>query len=194
VAVTLPTISPGAKHPAGGCCTPAVHAHLGEAAAADVARVAKALGDPIRLRIVDAVRKAGVLAVQRHGLWAYLLRPRGLHAGGAPRMAGPTADTDIRRGGPGALRGRRPRGATGRRGRVLRRRLRERSGGAEAFGAGLYGAEAAGAPPAAVGASLGCGVATAVADLRAGETVLDLGSGAGADVLISARRVGRRDG
>ena len=40
------------------------------------------------------------------------------------------------------------------------------------------------------GASLGCGVPTAVADLHEGETVLDLGSGAGADVLISARRVG----
>jgi SAM-dependent methyltransferase len=43
----------------------------------------------------------------------------------------------------------------------------------------------------AIGASLGCGVPTAVADLHEGETVLDLGSGAGADVLISARRVGR---
>ena len=42
---------------------------------------------------------------------------------------------------------------------------------------------------AALNASLGCGVPTAVADLREGETVLDLGSGAGADVLISARRV-----
>ena len=46
------------------------------------------------------------------------------------------------------------------------------------------------APAAAVAASLGCGVPTAVADLHEGETVLDLGSGAGADVLISARRVG----
>ena len=44
-------------------------------------------------------------------------------------------------------------------------------------------------PDAAVSASLGCGVPTAVADLRDGETVLDLGSGAGADILISARRV-----
>jgi arsenite methyltransferase len=44
-------------------------------------------------------------------------------------------------------------------------------------------------PRAAIDASLGCGVPTAVADLREGETVLDLGSGAGADVLISARRV-----
>ena len=59
------------------------------------------------------------------------------------------------------------------------------------FGAGLYAAEqAAQAPAAAVQASLGCGVPTAVADLHEGETVLDLGSGAGADVLISARRVG----
>jgi arsenite methyltransferase len=58
------------------------------------------------------------------------------------------------------------------------------------FGSTLYG-EAVGAdvPLAALDASLGCGVPTAVADLREGETVLDLGSGAGADVLISARRV-----
>jgi arsenite methyltransferase len=57
-------------------------------------------------------------------------------------------------------------------------------------GADLYGGEAEGAPATAIDASLGCGVPTAVADLHEGETVLDLGSGAGADVLISARRVG----
>jgi arsenite methyltransferase len=57
------------------------------------------------------------------------------------------------------------------------------------FGASLYGDEAD-IPEAAVGASLGCGVPTAVADLHEGEIVLDLGSGVGADVLISARRVG----
>ena len=61
--------------------------------------------------------------------------------------------------------------------------------GNEVFGRALYnGAEPA--LNAAVEASLGCGVPTAVADLHEGETVLDLGSGAGADVLISARRVG----
>ncbi len=63
--------------------------------------------------------------------------------------------------------------------------------GNEVFGAALYKAgETEGATDAAVNASLGCGVPTAVADLHEGETVLDLGSGAGADVLISARRVG----
>jgi SAM-dependent methyltransferase len=60
--------------------------------------------------------------------------------------------------------------------------------GAEVFGGALYDAAEAGEAP--IGASLGCGVPTAVADLHQGETVLDLGSGAGADVLISARRVG----
>ncbi|MEA2126638.1 MAG: arsenite methyltransferase [Solirubrobacteraceae bacterium] len=58
------------------------------------------------------------------------------------------------------------------------------------FGGSLYDDEAAAAPAGAVNASLGCGVPTAVADLHEGETVLDLGSGAGTDVLISARRVG----
>jgi arsenite methyltransferase len=58
-----------------------------------------------------------------------------------------------------------------------------------AFGAALYAGTEEGAE-AAVEASLGCGVPTAVADLHEGETVLDLGSGAGADVLISAKRVG----
>ncbi len=62
--------------------------------------------------------------------------------------------------------------------------------GREVFGATLYEGADAEAPQAAVAASLGCGVPTAVADLHEGETVLDLGSGAGADVLISARRVG----
>ena len=52
-----------------------------------------------------------------------------------------------------------------------------------------YSAAALAAPPGRV-LSLGCGVPTAVADLHEGETVLDLGAGGGADVLISAGRVG----
>src|SRR6266481_5050594 len=51
-------------------------------------------------------------------------------------------------------------------------------------------AEIAGVPQQAVAASLGCGNPTALAQLNAGETVLDLGSGGGIDVLLSARRVG----
>lgn len=72
--------------------------------------------------------------------------------------------------------------------------------GTTVFGAGLYaggglageGADSEGdrGTTAAIEASLGCGVPTAVAALTEGETVLDLGSGAGGDVLISARRVG----
>ena len=63
--------------------------------------------------------------------------------------------------------------------------------GPEAFGANLYEAlERDALPDAALLASLGCGNPVAVAELRAGETVLDLGSGGGIDVLLSARRVG----
>jgi len=47
-----------------------------------------------------------------------------------------------------------------------------------------------GLPPEAILASLGCGNPTALAELKAGETVLDLGSGGGIDVLLSAKRVG----
>ncbi len=50
--------------------------------------------------------------------------------------------------------------------------------------------EKAGLPPDAVAASLGCGNPTALAELKPGEIVLDLGSGGGIDVLLSARRVG----
>ncbi|MFJ5308254.1 arsenite methyltransferase [Streptomyces sp. NPDC088350] len=61
----------------------------------------------------------------------------------------------------------------------------------ENFGATLYPtAERTGLPTEALAASLGCGNPTAVAELREGERVLDLGSGGGIDVLLSARRVG----
>jgi arsenite methyltransferase len=59
------------------------------------------------------------------------------------------------------------------------------------FGQTLYSIEQRGElPNAATLASLGCGNPTAVADLQEGETVLDLGSGGGIDVILSAKRVG----
>ena len=59
------------------------------------------------------------------------------------------------------------------------------------FGQGLYPAdERAGLPETAVAASLGCGNPLAMVELREGETVLDLGSGGGIDVLLSGQRVG----
>jgi arsenite methyltransferase len=59
------------------------------------------------------------------------------------------------------------------------------------FGELLYAAdERAEVPATATAASLGCGNPTAVADLHEGETVLDLGSGGGIDVILSAKRVG----
>jgi arsenite methyltransferase len=64
-------------------------------------------------------------------------------------------------------------------------------GGSVVFGAALYAlGDREQIPDTAALASLGCGNPTAVADLHEGETVLDLGSGGGIDVLLSARRVG----
>src|SRR5215207_579408 len=64
-------------------------------------------------------------------------------------------------------------------------------GDAASFGEALYDAEQRGElPEAATLASLGCGNPTAVADLHEGQTVLDLGSGGGIDVILSAKRVG----
>jgi SAM-dependent methyltransferase len=69
--------------------------------------------------------------------------------------------------------------------------LAETEEGFENFGAQLYsGTDRDQLPDAAKLASLGCGNPTAVAELHEGETVLDLGSGGGIDVLLSARRVG----
>ena len=63
--------------------------------------------------------------------------------------------------------------------------------GCDPITSNLYGVDETGAlPEAAVLASLGCGNPTALAELNPGETVLDLGSGGGIDVLLSARRVG----
>ena len=66
-----------------------------------------------------------------------------------------------------------------------------RESGPQPLGPGLYRAEdEAGVPGAALAASLGCGNPTMLADLQPGQVVLDLGSGGGIDVLLSARRVG----
>lgn len=63
----------------------------------------------------------------------------------------------------------------------------------DVFGSALYAQlDRSGLPVAAVAASLGCGNPTAVADLHEGERVLDLGSGGGIDVLLSAKRVGAK--
>ena len=63
--------------------------------------------------------------------------------------------------------------------------------GCDPITSNLYSAAEAGElPEKAVAASLGCGNPTALAELQPGETVLDLGSGGGIDVLLSARRVG----
>jgi SAM-dependent methyltransferase len=64
-------------------------------------------------------------------------------------------------------------------------------GGGDPITSNLYSdAETAGLPAEAVSVSLGCGNPTALIDLRPGQTVLDLGSGGGIDVLLSATRVG----
>ena len=106
MSATLPMITPRTKQPAGGCCAAPVQPDLDGPAAADLARVVKALADPVRLRIVDLVRKAapeavcqceitplfgisqpavsrhlkllveaGVLEVERRGLWAHYYVP-----------------------------------------------------------------------------------------------------------------------
>ena len=65
------------------------------------------------------------------------------------------------------------------------------AGKADPITSNLYGRDEAGLVPGdALKASLGCGNPTALAELKPGETVLDLGSGGGIDVLLSARRVG----
>jgi len=70
-------------------------------------------------------------------------------------------------------------------------RERDLPSGPDPITSNLYGeAEKSAAPPGALRASLGCGNPTAAAHIRPGDTVLDLGSGGGLDVLLSAQRVG----
>jgi arsenite methyltransferase len=86
-------------------------------------------------------------------------------------------------------------GAVAARVQTRRRGLLRRSGVsscADPITSNLYGEQEAAAnlPAEALAASLGCGNPTALAELHPGEVVLDLGSGGGIDVLLSARRVG----
>ncbi len=233
-------LAPKVKRAAGErCCEPVVYPDVQRDHAVRMAEVAKALGDPIRLQLVDVLRKhagkvcvcelvplfevsqptlshhlkrlrdAGIIDCERQGLWAYyFVIPDSL--AGAFNMA------DVTSNSTGCCTQPRKANAAPATNDV-RSQVRERyaaaarsiadnesgagccapsvhltdAAGDVVFGAALYGAgEATQATGAAVAASLGCGVPTAVAELKPGETVLDLGSGAGADVLISARRVG----
>ena len=213
-------LTPKTKRPAGErCCEPVVYPDVERDHAARMATIAKALGDPVRLQLVDVLRKhAGKVCVCE-------LVP-------LFDLSQPTVSHHLKVSAPGRNRRFRARGAVGlllrdsRRaeGAVvmaeltdIRETVREKYAAAAkaasestgsgccgsevlscspadaegVFGATLYDADTADElPMSAVNASLGCGVPTAVAELREGETVLDLGSGAGADVLISARRVG----
>ena len=197
--------------------------------AARLAEIAKALGDPIRLQLVDVLRKhagevcvceltplfdvgqptvshhlnvlrkAGIVDSERRGLWAYY-------------YVLPEALEDLQRWLTTVMSDQEIRELVRERYAAAARRVTEPEAGAgdgccgseggccgtalaederEVFGAALYaGGEADEVPEAAALASLGCGNPTALAELHAGEVVLDLGSGGGIDVLLSARRVG----
>ena len=187
-----------------------------------MAAIAKALGDPIRLQLVDVLRKhagkvcvceltplfdvgqptvshhlkmlrdAGIVDSERQGLWAYyyvnpealeelttwltrLNRPDEIREAVRERYAD-AARTTSNCCGPSAARIAAPSSPEHER---------------EVFGtARTQTRTETRCPRRAKIVSLGCGNPTALAELHAGETVLDLGSGGGIDVLLSARRVG----
>src|ERR687897_514151 len=178
-------LAPKQKRPAGEpCCEPVVYPDVERDHAQRMAEVAKALGEPIRLQLVDVLRKhAGKVCVCELVPLFEISQPTLSHhlkklrqAGAAAAIADSTGSGCC--GAPAAIEGCGPDIAS------------TDKHGNEVFGVTLYDGEGETAPKAAVEASLGCGVPTAVADLREGETVLDLGSGGGIDVLLSARRVG----
>ena len=141
---------------------------------------------------LKVLRDAGVVTSERRGtnvvyslapdFAAALGRHRRAMAGLVPRRlrlrTRGSTDDRYARAGPRAIRNRSASGISG---------TGACCGPEEGIGAGLYSElERADLPDAAVLASLGCGNPTAVADLHAGERVLDLGSGGGIDVLLSA--------
>ncbi len=170
------------------CCAPLGAPALDEAEALATAELFKALGDPARVRIVNllATSDGAVCACD-------LYEPLGLSQ--------PTVSHHLKK-------------LTDELREEVRRRYAEsaravsesshdcgcgsgacctpeQSEAEVKFGELLYDAEQRGElPDEAVLASLGCGNPTAVAELREGETVLDLGSGGGIDVILSAKRVG----
>ena len=232
--VDLETLAPKQKRPKGEPAASRSSTPTSSASTPSAWReVAKALGDPVRMQLVDVLRKhAGKVCVcelvplfdlsqptvspppeeaarRRHrrlraaGPLGLLLRqPRS--TGGAERMAELTRATDSRRrparAAVVASATRRPRrarrhGERATRSLLLgRRRPRSRDAGSQRDvlrREPLRRATTARACPTPRRlASLGCGNPTAVAELHEGETVLDLGSGGGIDVLLSARRVG----
>ena len=146
------------------CCDPAdKQACCGAAAAGKSCGCAAGRDDAAEIREIVRERYAAAATSIAGGAAAVdpMLEPTSTVGGGAAATAGPSCCAPI---------------------------SRHDAAGNEVFGGSLYDG-IAGAEDTPVEASLGCGVPTAVADLRDGDVVLDLGSGAGADVLISARRV-----
>ncbi len=220
-------LSPKQKRPKGQpCCEPVVYPDVERAQAERMGAVAKALGDPIRVQLVDVLRKhAGKVCVCELVPLFDLSQPTVSHHLKVLREAGHRRLGATR---PVGLLLRQPGGIGGieRMAELdeIRDTVRERYAGAArsvgegrpgccgpsasgsgcgcgtdipdacgdaTFGAGVYsGSDRDELPDAAKLASLGCGNPTAVAELHEGETVLDLGSGGGIDVLLSARRVG----
>ena len=125
-----------------------------------MAEVAKALGDPVRLPLVDVLRKHAARSVALTNADELRETVRDRYAAAATSGSCCGADVAI---------------------------ITDEQ--ADIFGAGLYAGERETLPEAALVASFGCGNPTATADFRDGMTVLDLGSGGGIDVLLSARRV-----
>ena len=212
-------LAPKTKRPPGEpCCEPVVYPDVEREQAERMAAVAKALGDPVRLQLIDVLRKhagkvcvcelvplfdlsqptlshhlkklreAGIVDSERRGPVGLLLRhPR--RTQGADRMAELTARRDPR-GGAGALRRRRDLGRRGEAPAATPAAASQRRASAASSAPASTARSATSCPTPRRSASLGCGNPTAVAELHAGETVLDLGSGGGIDVLLSARRVG----
>jgi arsenite methyltransferase len=151
-------------------------------------------GQPTVSHHLKVLREVGLVDTARRGVWSYFwATTKGRLSLEMARRLGMTEDLPLGTADPEAVV------------RAVRERYAAlaKSGAQECCGAGagccstspvtlnLYGkAETADLPASMLGASLGCGNPLALTPLSEGEVVLDLGSGAGLDVLLSARRVG----